>query len=568
MASYNVIDPSRKDNDLVVGTDNGDSIYSGGDNSTINALDGDDIVYVYGNHSTVNAGDGDDVISLYGGSHNGGIWLEGEESNGVLGGAGNDSILVKSRGASIYGETGNDTINIQSSYTYADGGEGNDVFSFTHTNKVDNVTITGGAGNDKIVINGKWGPTIKAVITDFSNDDVFSFENTYYTNAAAYYSGTTSNGRTLTQHVENGNVVISDNFSIRGSSRDKLTKNVEPNISITLQGVSDISQVSNAKYYIYGGATPLKYSTLGELFDYDTSVVSQPVDTKNDDDETSETGGGSTTTTTTEEITTPSTPSTSGNSGGNTVINNYYGDYYDMSGNNGTIVNQSSVTGAVTNNTNIDNSTTITKEGNTYTYNGGDKVIDNYQQDEIVELASDYAGIDLNGNSFFVKSSSGQLEIQNSRDKFIGYSMHSERVAYSYWAGSEGIVDGRNYSQAEIMIGADNADNQIYAGDSGASLWGGIGGNDILTGGSGYNEFFYMVGGGNDVVQSSNSDDLVNLAGVSLSQISGVEVNIGQVNINFIDGGNLKVNGNSGVRYQIMEGTFSVNQYTKQWSNR
>ena len=167
-----------------------------------------------------------------------------------------------------------------------------------------------------------------------------------------------------------------------------------------------------------------------------------------------------------------------------------------------------------------------------------------------------------------MKSSSGQLEIQNARSKFVGYSANSEVVAYSYVASNSGTIDGRGYSQAEIMIGADNADNQIYAGGSGSSLWGGTGGNDTLTGANGYTEFFYAVGGGSDVVQSSNSDDLINLASVSLSQISDVNVNIGQVNINFIDGGNLKVNGDSGVRYQVAEGTFSVNQYTKQWSNR
>ena len=118
------------------------------------------------------------------------------------------------------------------------------------------------------------------------------------------------------------------------------------------------------------------------------------------------------------------------------------------------------------------------------------------------------------------------------------------------------------------MIGADNADNQIYAGSGGSSLWGGVGGNDVMTGGSGYNEFFYAVGGGSDVVKNANDNDLINLASVTLSQISSVEVNIGQVNINFVDGGNLQVQGGSGVGYQIAEGTFKVDQSTKEWTNK
>ena len=239
---------------------------------------------------------------------------------------------------------------------------------------------------------------------------------------------------------------------------------------------------------------------------------------------------------------------------------NYWQGYQELDG--PTVYGVHSATAA------ISATSFLSKEGDTYTYNGGDKVISDYQQGEVVELASDYHGIDLNGNSFFVKSSSGQLEIQNSRDKFIGYSASGQMAAYSYVASGGGLVDGRNYSQAEIMIGGDNADNQIMAGDGGSSLWGGNGGNDTLIGSSGYDEFFYAVGSGSDIMQSVGDNDLVNLASVNLSQISGVDVSVGQVNLNFVDGGSLQVQGGSGVAYRIAEGTFAVNQYTKEWSNK
>ena len=116
--------------------------------------------------------------------------------------------------------------------------------------------------------------------------------------------------------------------------------------------------------------------------------------------------------------------------------------------------------------------TSLNKDSNTWTYNGGDKVISNYHEGEVVKLASDYQGIDLKGNSFFVKSSSGRLEIQNARDKVIGYSAGNEVAVYSYVASGGGNIDGRGISQAEIIIGGDNTDNQIYAGAGGSSLCG------------------------------------------------------------------------------------------------
>ena len=206
-----------------------------------------------------------------------------------------------------------------------------------------------------------------------------------------------------------------------------------------------------------------------------------------------------------------------------------------------------------------------------YSYDGGYKIIENYQQGEIVRLNSDYQGIGLSGNSFFVNSSSGSLEIQNARDKFIGYSAsNSDVVAYSYLASGEGNIDGRDKNVAEIIIGGDNATNQIWAGNGGSSLWGGVAGEDTLVGGDGYDEFFYFIGSGNDVIQNAGDNDVINLAGINLEQISGVDVTEYSVAVHFVDGGNLRVEGNSRVGYNISDAfgttTYTVNQSTKQWS--
>ena len=263
-------------------------------------------------------------------------------------------------------------------------------------------------------------------------------------------------------------------------------------------------------------------------------------------------------------------------------VTNVSGDVIDNSNNNGVNVVGSNVGGSITNVTTVDNSTNITdsfndnhvdnsttiiKEGDTYTYSGGNRTITNYQQGEKIMLASDYQGIGINGNTFLVNSSSGALEIQECRDKFVEYTVSDgSTAAYSYLGGSEGAIDGRDKAQAEIMIGADNADNQIYAGNGGSSVWGGNGGNDVLTGGDGYDEFFYAIGSGNDVIQNSSSNDIINLLGVTLEDISGVNVNIGQVNLNFVDGGNLTIEGNTGVGYKLGDEIYTVDQSTNEWS--
>ena len=200
-----------------------------------------------------------------------------------------------------------------------------------------------------------------------------------------------------------------------------------------------------------------------------------------------------------------------------------------------------------------------------YTYSGGDMVISDYQGAHI-NLASDFAGIGLDENNFYVNSSSGTLTIQNARGKLISYGdAAGNLIAYSYMANSGGEIDGRGISQAEIIIGANNADNQIFAGSGGSSIWGGVGGEDTLTGGDGYDEFFYAIGSGNDTFQNAADNDLINLLGVSLSQISYANIEDGEVNIGFVSGENLRVVGNSNVSYKLGNEVFACDNSNRTW---
>ena len=200
MAQYNYISSDRAGNDFVEGTSVRDSIH------------------VIGNYSTVKALEGDDVIT-YEWNDNGGIWIGDEESN-------------------LYGGEGKDLFYIPGRYEY--------------------ITITGGAGIDTLEVkpgsyfNYNEGEVAEIVFNDFSNDEVFRLDDPYY------YS---DEHRVLTQRVENGNVVLSDNSSVKTVGDEELVTTVDPTFEVTLQGVSNISQVANAKYYRYSGNSPQEYKT-------------------------------------------------------------------------------------------------------------------------------------------------------------------------------------------------------------------------------------------------------------------------------------------------------------------
>lgn len=99
-------------------------------------------------------------------------------------------------------------------------------------------------------------------------------------------------------------------------------------------------------------------------------------------------------------------------------------------------------------------------------------------------------------------------------------------------------------------------------------MWGGNGGTDTLTGGEGYDEFFYAVGSGNDVIKSAGDNDVVNLLGVSLSQITYAEANYHGINIGFTDGGHLQLQGQSATGFKLEGVTYTANRSTGEWTTK
>lgn len=214
----------------VEGTEDSDSINIMGDYLTVQAYSGDDLIEIYGRYLT--------------------------HDNIIYAGGDNDSVTVQSN-ATVYGENGDDYFEISASSVVADGGAGDDTFYIDTSNlnsylthSVSNVTINGGNGNDTIKINPKNSAKINAVVTDFSTSDVFVNENDF------------NDGEYMTYDTVSNGIVIKD---------------ADPNtFSVTLSGVSDISQIYDATYQdAYGDV-----KTFGELFgDIQTSATESTVST-------------------------------------------------------------------------------------------------------------------------------------------------------------------------------------------------------------------------------------------------------------------------------------------------
>ena len=124
-------------------------------------------------------------------------------------------------------------------------------------------------------------------------------------------------------------------------------------------------------------------------------------------------------------------------------------------------------------------------------------------------------------------SSSGDLQVQNVRGKFVDYSYGGGNpIAYSYL---------------------------------------GTGGNDTLTGGAGFDEFFYATGSGNDVIENVDDNDVVNLLGVSLSQITYASVEDSKISADFADGGHLEIKSSAAVGFKVEGVTYAANRADKTW---
>ena len=152
----------------------------------------------------------------------------------------------------------------------------------------------------------------------------------------------------------------------------------------------------------------------------------------------------------------------------------------------------------------------LQKINDSYEYTGGNRVIPQYLPGTPIRLASDFVGLGVSGNSLVLKSSSGDLTVEDCRNKVIDFTDDADNiVAYTYLADREGVVDGSSLNTFEVFVASENLPNHLIAGNSGSSLISG-GSNDTLQGGAGQDTFIYNKG--NDIVSNYQDREKINFA--------------------------------------------------------
>ena len=130
------------------------------------------------------------------------------------------------------------------------------------------------------------------------------------------------------------------------------------------------------------------------------------------------------------------------------------------------------------------------------------------------------------------------------------------------------VLDADDVRGAALLVGND-AENQIYGGESGSSLWGGAGSEaDTMHGGDGRNMYFYLYGNGNDVVADANDDDVINLLNIGLEEINFADISMStdSIRMGFNDGGSIVVNNSADVVFQLKNGVgFKADRQSGGW---
>ena len=249
--------------------------------------------------------------------------------------------------------------------------------------------------------------------------------------------------------------------------------------------------------------------------------------------------------------------------------------------------------------------------GTTFVYTNGLDTLNNYAPvndsdtgDEIVFNAA-LTGVEMFGNDLVIEAGSvDQLtmtDVANKKIKFNGFVFEvGDDLTYDDMVdayvgmgdatlnvGENGgnvwingvlggiynnvrVLDGSNAMSDETLAG--NAfDNVIVGGSGNNSLWGGGSSNDTLNAGLGYNEYYYLYGDGDDVINDARDDDVIKLLGIGFEDInwSVQRVTSDAISMRFNDGGSLTVNSRSDVQFELKDGSrWSTDRSSGSWYSR
>ncbi|MBE8952497.1 MAG: hypothetical protein SR1Q7_05065, partial [Quinella sp. 1Q7] len=112
-------------------------------------------------------------------------------------------------------------------------------------------------------------------------------------------------------------------------------------------------------------------------------------------------------------------------------------------------------------------------------------------------------------------------------------------------------------------LAGNDVNNLIVGGRGKNSIWGGeFATNDTLVGGSGQNTFFFQYANGQDVIQGAHDGDVVELVALTLDNIASTAITGNGVSIDLKDGSRLEVQSAANVEYKLSDGTSYTADHT------
>ena len=129
-------------------------------------------------------------------------------------------------------------------------------------------------------------------------------------------------------------------------------------------------------------------------------------------------------------------------------------------------------------------------------------------------------------------------------------------------------IDASAFDGEASLVGSELND-EIIASQGQTSLWGGIGGDDILIGTGSGNTFFYVKGNGNDQIRNAADGDVIDLGDITLDDISSASIRNTIIDINFNDGGSLSLRNAADVTFKLGDGSsYKANYQTHSWEQQ
>lgn len=199
-----------------------------------------------------------------------------------------------------------------------------------------------------------------------------------------------------------------------------------------------------------------------------------------------------------------------------------------------------------------------------YVYLSGNVTVNDYNSWEDVYFWSNMEDIIIDNKDFVVNADNGSLRMADVRGKLMEFKdIEGDVFMHVCLQKDGGTFDGTTYHEPIIVIGADNENNEIQAGDGGSILWGGEGkGSDELIGGDGMDMFIYNYGNGNDTIYNAETQDIVDISTVNLADIRAIDFRKSDMLFVFQDFSTLNIFGNPET-FITSEGTFNADYENK-----